>query len=121
MSGVADGATTRRERLLDMLQYVRGFMPGGLPLNQVQIYMSMAHGITYKKSAEYVYEMQQGGVLQFVAGMLKIRQDNFRRLIEIMAPDRDPETGLRRDSLVPLDDIPRKKIAKPRKLPEEGP
>lgn len=102
MSGVSDGATTRRERIMDMLQYVRGFMPNGLPINQIQLYMSMAHGLTYKKSQEYIYEMQQGGVLHFNAGLVKVNQTNFRRLMEIMAPDRDPDTGVRK--MLPFDE-----------------
>ena len=93
MSISSDGATVRRERILDMLQYVRGFTPRGLSLNQVQLYMSMAHGLTYKTSQQYVYEMQQGGILMFVGGYVQVNQGNFRRLMEVMAPDRDPDTG----------------------------
>jgi len=93
MSISSDGATVRRERILDMLQYIRGFTPRGLSLNQVQLYMSMAHGLTYKTSQQYVYEMQQGGILMFVGGFVQVNQSNFRRLMEVMAPDRDPDTG----------------------------
>jgi len=93
MSISSDGATVRRERILDMLQYIRGFTPRGLSLNQVQLYMSMAHGLTYKTSQQYVYEMQQGGILMFVGGYVQVNQGNFRRLMEVMAPDRDPDTG----------------------------
>ena len=93
MSISSDGATVRRERILDMLQYVRGFTPRGLSLNQVQLYMSMAHGLTYKTIQQYVYEMQQGGILMFVGGFVQVNQSNFRRLMEVMAPDRDPDTG----------------------------
>ena len=93
MSISSDGATVRRERILDMLQYIRGFTPRGLSLNQVQLYMSMAHGLTYKTSQQYVYEMQQGGILMFVGGYVQVNQSNFRRLMEVMAPDRDPDTG----------------------------
>ena len=93
MSISSDGATVRRERILDMLRYIRSFMPDGLSLGQVQLYMSMAHGLTYKKSQDYVYEMQQGGILMFVGGALKAHNSNFKRLMELMAPDRDPDTG----------------------------
>ena len=103
MSISSDGATVRRERILDMLQYIRGFTPRGLSLNQVQLYMSMAHGLTYKTSQQYVYEMQQGGILMFVGGYVQVNQGNFRRLMEVMAPDRDPDTGeLRRMMGLPL-------------------
>jgi len=103
MSISSDGATVRRERLLDMLRYIRGFMPNGLSLGQVQLYMSMAHGLTYKKTQEYVYEMQQGNIIMFVGGALKAHNSNFRRLMEVMAPDRDPDTGeLRRMMGLPL-------------------
>jgi len=95
LSGVSDGATTRKERIFDLLRYVRGFMPKGIPMNQIQMYMSLSHGLTYKKSQEYVIEMQTSGVLMFQAGYVQINQSQFRRLMEVMAPERDPETGLR--------------------------
>jgi len=107
MSISSDGATVRRERILDMLRYIRGFMPRGLTLQQVQLYMSLAHGLTHKTSEKYVYEMQQGGVLMFVAGALKVNIPQFKRLMEIMAPDRNPDTGEFLASMgFSLDDIP---------------
>ena len=107
MSISSDGATVRRERILDMLRYLRGFMPRGATLQQVQLYMSIAHGLTHKTSQSYVYEMQLGGILSFVAGSLKVNLPNFRRLMEIMAPDRDPDTGEFLSSMgFSLDDIP---------------
>lgn len=107
MSISSDGATVRRERILDMLRYIRGFMPRGVTLQQVQLYMSIAHGLTHKTSQRYVYEMQQGGVLMFVAGTLKVKLPQFRRLMEIMAPDRNPDTGEFLESLgFSLNDIP---------------
>jgi len=93
VSRVADGATTRRERILEMLGYIRGFQPRGVPQNQVQLHMSMAHGLTFRKTQEYIYEMEMGGVLLFEGGKLKMNIDNFRRLMALMAPDRNPETG----------------------------
>ena len=43
----------------------------------------------------------------FVAGSLKVNIPSFRRLMEIMAPDRDPDTGEFLSSLgFSLDDIP---------------
>ncbi len=93
MSISSDGATVRRERILDLLRYVRGFMPRGVTLQQVQLYMSISHGLTHKTSQRYVYEMNQGGILAFVAGSLKVNLPQFKRLMEIMAPDRDPDTG----------------------------
>jgi len=93
MSISSDGATVRRERILDMLRYIRSFMPDGLALGQVQLYMSMAHGLTYKTSQQYVYEMQMGGILMFVGGALRVHNSNFRKLMSLMAPDRDPDTG----------------------------
>jgi len=89
MSGVADGATTRRERLLEMLDYINSQQPGGPSLVEVQLHMSMTHGLTFKKTLEYVHEHQLAGVLFFEAGHIKIREKNFRRLIEIMAPERE--------------------------------
>lgn len=93
MSRVADGATTRRERILEMLNYIRGFQPRGVSLPQIQLHMSMAHGLTFKKTQEYIYEMEMGGVLFFEAGRVRMIIENFRRLMELMAPDRNPDTG----------------------------
>ena len=107
MSISSDGATVRRERILDMLRYVRSFMPQGLAMSQVQLYMSMAHGLTHKTSMRYVMEMQQGGVLHFQGGAVRVNLENFSKLMSIMAPDRDPSTGEFLVSLgFTLDDIP---------------
>lgn len=97
MSGVSDGATTRRERLFDLLQYVRGFMPRGLTITQIQMYMSIAHGLTYKTSGKYIYELQTGQMLTIKAGMVLLREDNFKKIINTQFPERDPETGYRQD------------------------
>jgi len=93
MSISSDGATVRRERLLDMLRYLRGFMPKGISLNSVQLYMSISHGLTYKTSQRYVYELDQGGVISFNGGLIRVNNENFKAFMKIMAPDRDPETG----------------------------
>ena len=105
MSRIADGATTRRERILEMLGYIRGFQPRGVSLAQVQLHMSMAHGLTFKKTQEYVYEMEMGKVLHFIGGQVKMNVDNFRRLMELMAPDRNPETGAKVEILDVLDRV----------------
>ena len=84
MSRVADGATTRRERILEMLTYINGFLPDGVPLSNVQMHMSLAHGLTFRKTQEYVYECQMGGLLFFEAGKIRLKLDNFRRLMELM-------------------------------------
>lgn len=92
---VTDGASIRRERILDMLQYIRNFMPKGISIQQVLLYMSMAHGLTNKTALTYINEQQQGGILQITNAKLFIRMENFKRLIELLAPDRSPETGER--------------------------
>ena len=97
MSGVSDGATTRRERLFDLLQYVRGFMPRGLTITQIQMYMSIAHGLTYKTSGNYIYELQTGQMLTIKAGMVLLREDNFKKIINTQFPERDPETGYKQE------------------------
>lgn len=84
MSRVADGATTRRERILDMLRYIRTFMPKGVGITQVQTYMSLAHGLTFKTSQKYVYEMQMAGLVEFESGMLKIDIPQFERLMQLL-------------------------------------
>lgn len=107
MSISSDGATVRRERILDMLRYVRSFMPQGLAMSQVQLYMSMAHGLTHKTSMKYIMEMQQGGVLHFAGGAIRVNLENFTKLMKLLAPDRDPDTGAFLVSLgFNLDDIP---------------
>ena len=53
MSRVADGATTRRERILEMLTFIRSFGPKGVSLSTVQQHMSLLHGLTFRKSSEY--------------------------------------------------------------------
>ena len=117
MSISSDGATVRRERILDMLRYTRGFMPRGVTLQQIQLYMSLSHGLTHKTSQRYVYEMTQGGVIAFVAGSLKVNIPQFRRLMEIMAPDRNPDTGEFLAAMgFSLDDIP---LQKAKKVEEE--
>lgn len=90
---VCDGATIRRERILDMLAYARGFMPNGVTTSQITLYMSMNHGLKKQTSLGYIYEMQQGGILSIQNARVLILVDNFRRMIELMAPDRDPDTG----------------------------
>ena len=94
MSRVADGATTRRERILDMLRYIRTFMPRGVGLDQVGLYMTMAHGLTRKKTQEYVYEMSQAGLLEFEAGRLKLDVAQFERLLELLNRGYDTSTEL---------------------------
>ncbi len=93
---VCDGATVRKERILDLLQYCRGFMPNGATIPQVQLYMSLGHGLTSRKTLEYLMEMQQGGVLNIQQNRILIKLENFKRLIEILAPERDPDTGQKR-------------------------
>lgn len=88
-----DGATLRRERILDMLAYARGFMPKGVTTTQIQLFMSINHGLKKQTSLGYIYEMQQGGILTIQNGRILILMDNFKRMIELMAPDRDPESG----------------------------
>lgn len=88
-----DGATLRRERILDMLQYARGFMPTGATTNQITLYMGMNHGLKKTTTMAYIYEMQQGGILTIHNARVLILMDNFKRMIELMAPDRDPDTG----------------------------
>lgn len=95
MSRVADGATTRRERILEMLTWINSFMPTGSTTSQIQLHMSIAHGLTFRKTLEYLTEMQMGGLLFIEGGRYKIRQDNLRRLLELMG----------REHLIQLEDL----------------
>ena len=87
MSRVADGATTRRERLLDMLTYIQGFEPSGVGSNEVCLHMSLAHGLTRRRTLEYLYEMQLAGVITQDAGKIRIKETQFKRLMELLERD----------------------------------
>lgn len=86
---VSDGATTRKDRLMEMLQFIEGFMPKGTTVTNIQLHMSLAHGLTFRKSNEYVHEMQLGGILMFEAGLCKIQAANFKRLLELEGGEAD--------------------------------
>lgn len=83
MSRIADGATTRRERILDMLSYIYRAGDRGLPISQIQGHMSLAHGLTYRKTHEYIYEQQMNALIFFEGGRVKLKRDQFLRLLEL--------------------------------------
>lgn len=94
MSKVADGATTRRERLLDMMQYIRSFMPDGVNLTNIQLHMSLAHGLTPKRTSSYVYELQMAGVIKFDAGKIFMDLKRFKKLMDLMGSGFDLSSDL---------------------------
>lgn len=116
MSHVADGATTRRERILDLLAYIQQTQPKGCPVVQAQQHMSLAHGLTFRKTEEYIYELRLAGVLIINNGLLIIRNDQFKRMMELVAPERDPETGQPR-ALWGIEDLD---VAPPKRRNQQG-
>lgn len=84
MSRVADGATTRRERILEMLQYIQTFQPKGTSISNVMGHMALAHGLTSRKTEEYIYEMQRYGIIFFEGGKVKTKADQFKRYLELI-------------------------------------
>lgn len=88
MSGVADGATTRRERLFELLSYIATREPEGPSLLEIQQHADFVHGLTWKKTAEYIHQMQLTGVLTFQGGKVHVNPDNYARLMALMFPDR---------------------------------
>jgi len=70
-----------------MLIYIRSFAPQGTNLSTVQLHMSIAHGLTFRKTQEYVYEMQMGGLLSFEGGKIKLRMDRFLHLMKAMGKE----------------------------------
>lgn len=90
---VCDGATIRRERILDMLAYCNRFMPMGTTIAQVFLYMAMNHGLKDVTVQKYLNEMQLGGIVTIQNGRILMKLANFKRMIEIVAPTRDPMTG----------------------------
>ena len=90
---VCDGATIRKERLLDMLAYCNRFMPQGTTPSAVFLYMSMNHGLTDRTTQKYLNEMQLGGIITISMGRILMKRSNYVRMLEIVAPTRDPTTG----------------------------
>lgn len=93
MSRVADGATTRRERILEMLSYIYQAGDKGTTISRVQGHMSLLHGLTYHKTAEYVYEQQMNGLIQVEGGRLKLRRDQFERLLQLLGKEHMIDLG----------------------------
>jgi len=81
MSRTADGATTRRERILEMLTWIQSFMPDGVNESEIQVHMSLAHGLTYERTTRYLIEMTLAGILFHEGGKVKIDVKGFSKLM----------------------------------------
>jgi hypothetical protein len=82
---------------------IRTSMPDGIPVMKVLGYMEFQHGLTNKTASAYLYSMQQQGIVRIFGGMAYIQINNFRNMIENIAPDRDPNTGAKREVIQDFD------------------
>ena len=70
-----------------------------ISVNSASIAPDMMEEVLFGKETEDrghepgLFERAHGGVLFFEGGRLKMNIENFRRLMTLMAPDRNPETG----------------------------
>jgi len=80
MIRTGDGATIRRERILEMLTWIRSFMPDGVSQKDVQVHMSLAHGLTYERTTRYLMEVAMAGVVEYEGGMIKVDEQGFKKL-----------------------------------------
>ena len=92
-------------------------MPDGIPVMKVLGYMEFQHGLTNKTASAYLYSMQQQGIIRIFGGMAYVQINNFRAMIETIAPDRDPNTGAKKEVVSDFD-IPSMK-PKAKKLKEK--
>jgi hypothetical protein len=79
-----DGATTRKERILDMLRFVESNMPRGLSNLQIQQYMSLQHGLKYETTLKLIQEKIREGMLRTSGSLLVLDESEFKRWIEIL-------------------------------------
>ena len=90
MAKVADGATTRKERMIEMMTYIRGFMPDGVGLYQVQLHMSLVHGLKFTTTERYITELSLGRLIRLYGGKLFLDVSEFDQLMRLIAPDVNP-------------------------------
>jgi len=93
MSRSADGATTRRERILEMLTWIKSFMPEGVNESDVQLHMSLAHGLTYERTTRYLTEMTLAGILFYEGGKIRIDVKNFSKLMAALKRQHQPDVS----------------------------
>jgi len=60
----ADGATTRKNRLIDMLRYLQSNEPHGLTHQELVAYMELSHGLTARTAGNYVQRMIAHGIIR---------------------------------------------------------
>ena len=77
MPDPADGATTRKNRQLDMLRYAQTFMPEGISHTKLMGYMDLQHGLTPATAGSYIQGMIRYGILKPEGNMLLLNQAQF--------------------------------------------
>lgn len=93
MAECADGATTRRNRILDMLRYVQTRMPIGATNLQVSNYMGLQHGLRSNTAQGYIGEMIRMGLLRPAANYLVLDEPEFNKWLEILGLS-DPDVQM---------------------------
>ena len=80
----ADGATTRKNRMVDMLRYSQQWMPEGVTEQQLMAYMRRVHGLTARKAAEYVHEQITDGMLKPIGSRLFLDESTFGNYLDLL-------------------------------------
>jgi len=83
VSEPADGATTRKNRLLDMLRYVKTNEPEGLGHGEIVAYLEMCHGLTARTGGGYVQRMIALGILRPSGQKVHLDEAGFQNWLEI--------------------------------------
>ncbi len=79
----ADGATTRKNRILDMLRYVQTNEPSGLSHQEIVGYLDMSHGLKPRTGGGYVQRMISLGILRPRGQKLHLDESGFQRWLEV--------------------------------------
>lgn len=90
MSRVADGATTRKERILEMLNYIRSFMPHGVKVRQVWGNMELKFGLKWETTQGYIMNQIVNGLIYEHGQRLFTHTENLDRLLKLMEPETNP-------------------------------
>lgn len=80
----SDGATTRKNRLLDMLRHVQSMEPDGLSHSEIVDYLEMMHGLTPRTGGAYVQRMIAKGILRPMGQVLHLNETGFNQWMEIL-------------------------------------
>jgi len=64
MTEVADGATQRHARMLELLTFISSMEPHGATITQIQSHMLAVYGLKFKTTSEMVHELTLAGILK---------------------------------------------------------